>query len=123
MYLLGTTAGETTVGVTAVRPEARTTRGSFEVGSVAMARVVRAAADLTLQVVGQVHTHPGVAAHSEGDVAGARMKYPGYVSIVVPDYGSLLPALEGAAVYLYAENEGFVCLGPEAVLVAPGTLQ
>src|SRR5262245_40859733 len=87
VYLLGRTDGETTLAVTAVRPAARTTRGSFDVDSVAMARVVRSAADLTLHVVGQVHTHPGGAAHSDGDVAGARMKYPGYVSIVLPHYG------------------------------------
>src|ERR1017187_10997529 len=40
-YLLGQTNGATTIVVGAVRPESRTTRGSFDVSSVAMARVVR----------------------------------------------------------------------------------
>ncbi len=120
VYLLGRTDGETTLVVTAVRPAARTTRGSFDVNSVAMARVVRSAADLMLHVVGQVHTHPGGAAHSDGDVAGARMKYPGYVSIVLPDYGRRLPRLDGAAIYTFVETRGFVQLDAGDLVVIPG---
>jgi proteasome lid subunit RPN8/RPN11 len=120
VYLLGTTDGETTVAVTAFLPEARTTRGSFEVSSVAMARVVRAASDLSLHVVGQIHSHPGGAGHSDGDVTGARIKYPGYLSIVVPEYGRHLPALDGAATYMYRENGTFVLLEPSVVSIAPG---
>lgn len=123
VYLLGRTDGETTLAVTAVRPAARTTRGSFDVDSVAMARVVRSAADLTLHVVGQVHTHPGGAAHSDGDVAGARMKYPGYVSIVLPDYGRRLPCLDGAAIYTSIDTQGFVQLEGGDLVVVPGEVQ
>ena len=62
-------------------------------------KVVRAAVDRGLQVVGQVHTHPGDAYHSDGDNAGARIAFTGYVSIVLPDYGRDLPALTRAAAY------------------------
>lgn len=122
-YLLGRTDGLVTLAVTAIRPFARTTRGSFEVGPISMAKVVRQAADRSLQVVGQVHTHPGDAFHSAGDVAGARIHYDGYVSLVLPNYGRRLPDLRGAATYFYREGPGFFRLGEDAVLVLPGRVE
>jgi proteasome lid subunit RPN8/RPN11 len=121
-YLLGRTDGETTLAVAAFKPLAHTTPGSFEVGTLAMAKVVRAAADLSLQMVGQVHSHPGSAHHSDGDVTGARSRYAGYVSIVLPSYGRRLPALTGAAVYMYAPAAGFVEVDATALRVIPAGL-
>src|SRR6266851_4587050 len=86
-YLFGQTDGETTIVLGAIRPDAETTRGSFNVPSAAVARVVRKISDLGLQLVGQVHSHPVDAFHSEGDDIGARIAYQGFISIVVPDYG------------------------------------
>ena len=118
-YLLGQTNGSTTVIVGAIHPESRTTRGSFDVSSVAMARVVRKATEAGLQVAGQIHTHPGQAFHSDGDVEGARIAYDGYISIVVPDYGRLLPSIAGAAIYFY-RGGGFSELSARAVRVISG---
>lgn len=122
VYLLGRTDGSVTVALAASHPEAITTRGSFEVSAVNMSRVVRAAADACLQVIGQLHTHPGPAFHSEGDVAGARIKYPGYVSIVVPDYGSALPGLEGSACYFYEAGHRFREMATDDVHIVPVTI-
>ena len=121
-YLLGRADTEVTLAVAAIRPEARTTRGSFEVGSAAMARVVRTASDCGLQVVGQVHSHPGDAFHSDGDVAGARIRYYGYVSIVVPEYGRRLPDLCGAACYVFVDGRGFVPFEAAAIAIVPGRM-
>ena len=118
-YLLGQTNGSTTVIIGAVRPESRTTRGSFDVSSLAMARIVRKATDTGLQVAGQIHTHPREAFHSDGDIDGARIAYDGYVSIVVPDYGRLLPSLDGAAIYFYRSGS-FAGLSAKAVRVISG---
>jgi proteasome lid subunit RPN8/RPN11 len=118
-YLFGLTNGITTLVVGAMRPQARTTAGSFNVTPVAMASVVRAASDAGLQVVGQIHTHPRLAFHSDGDVDGARIVYDGYVSIVVPEYGRLLPSLAGAAFYIYA-GDAFTELKPRSVRVIGG---
>lgn len=118
-YLLGHSDGSTTLAVSALRPEARTTSGSFDVSLQAMAKVVRAAANLGLQVVGQVHTHPGRAYHSNGDKTGARIAYSGYASIVLPDYGRHLPSLDGAAFYIYRASRGFVVLDPSCITIAP----
>lgn len=122
-YLLGQTDGATTVAVAAIRPDAQTTRGSFNVGTPAMARVVRAAVDRGLQVVGQVHTHPGDAYHSEGDDEGARIAFTGYVSLVLPDYGRNLPALTGWAAFFFQAGKRFVPLDAAAVTVVPGVIE
>ncbi len=118
-YMLGLTNGVSTVIVGAIRPESHTTIGSFNVTSVAMARIVRAANIVGLQVVGQIHTHPREAYHSGGDDDGARIAYDGYISIVVPNYGRELPSLRGAALYVY-RNHGFSRLGTKALEITNG---
>ncbi len=87
-----------------------------------MAHVVRTAVGAGLQVVGQVHTHPGRAYHSDGDVQGARIIYGGFVSVVLPDYGRRLPAFEGAAAYMFRSGTGFVELTAEHIGIIPGRL-
>lgn len=116
-YLLGRADGSTTTICAAIRPEAVTTPGSFHVDSVAMATVVRAAARRHLQVIGQLHTHPGAAYHSEGDERGARIRYKGYISIVLPNYGRHLPDLRGAAVFVYEPGAGFMPVPVQRVRV------
>jgi proteasome lid subunit RPN8/RPN11 len=85
-----------------------------------MAKVVRAAVDRGLQVVGQVHTHPDDAYHSAGDEDGARIAYTGYVSVVLPDYGRHLPALTRAAAYFFQAGKGFVPIDAGAITIVPG---
>jgi len=121
-YMLGQTDGATTLAIATIRPQAVTTRGSFSVRAPAMAQVVRTAVRAGLQVVGQVHTHPGTAYHSDGDVEGARIVYRGFVSIVLPDYGRRLPALDGAAFYMFRGEPGFAEVAPEHVGIIPGRL-
>ena len=94
VYFVGLTTGTTTLALATVVPEAATTPGSVDVSATEMGKVVSRAAEAGLQVVGQLHTHPGTAFHSAGDLAGMRIRYPGYISIVVPEYGSLLPSLQ-----------------------------
>lgn len=122
-YLIGQSDGTTTLAVAAIRPAAVTTKGSFRVPAPAMARVVRAAVDQGLQVIGQVHTHPGDAYHSDGDDDGARIAFTGFVSIVLPDYGRRLPELTGAAAYFFKAGERFVALDPSAITIVPGRIE
>ena len=105
VYLIGQTDGFTSLALAVFRPAATTTRGSFHVDTAAMRQVVESANAHGLQVVGQLHTHPGQAFHSDGDVAGALIRFGGFVSIVLPDYGSRLPSLEGAAIYMFSAAE------------------
>jgi hypothetical protein len=120
-YLYGLTDGATTVVVGAARPQARTTRSSFAVSSVAMAEVLRAVDTAGLQLVGQAHSHPEVAYHSDGDDDGARIAYQGFVSIVLPRYAIELPSLAGSAAYFF-HDQRFVELDLEAVTIVPERL-
>lgn len=120
VYLLGRTGGAIALATTVFRPDAITTPGSFHVPPEAMAACLEAAAKYEMQVVGQLHTHPGEAYHSDGDVEGARIRYPGYVSVVLPDYGRRLPSLAGAAAYMWATS-GWRQLSAEDVIIIPGS--
>ena len=94
VYFIGLTTGAATVALSAMDPGAATTTGSVDVEPVEIGKIVRVAAMADLQVVGQLHTHPGNAYHSAGDLIGMRIRHPGYFSIVVPEYGAGLPSLE-----------------------------
>jgi proteasome lid subunit RPN8/RPN11 len=118
-YLLGRTDGAVTLAVGVFAPDAQTTPGSFHVPTRAMVSCMQAATRLELQVVAQVHTHPGQAYHSDGDVEGAKIRYPGYVSLVLPDYGRHLPTLAGAAVYLWQKAHGWTELSDDDIIIIP----
>ena len=121
-YMLGQSDGTTTLIVSIVRPQAQTTWGSFEVSSSAMAQIVRKSVSLGLHVAGQAHTHPGEAYHSKGDEEGARIAYEGYVSIVLPNYGRLLPELDGMAAYMFRTNNNFVPIDPDRITIVLGEI-
>lgn len=116
-YLLGLSNSISTHICSAIRPESITTPGSFEVGKLSMAKVVRKASKNNLHVVGQLHTHPRKAYHSQGDDSGASIAYNGFISIVVPDYGIHLPSLKGAAIYRYTKLGKFEQLTPSQVRI------
>ena len=94
IYFIGLTTGTTTVALSGMLPQAISTPGSFEVPASEMRKVVQVATESGLQVVGQLHTHPEQAYHSDGDLGGMRNRYPGYFSIVAPDYGAHLPSFQ-----------------------------
>jgi hypothetical protein len=119
IYLLGRTDGLVTLATTVFRPQARTTPGSFDVPAEAMVPCVELASNLELQIVGQIHTHPGEAYHSDGDVEGARIRHQGYVSIVIPDYGRRLPDLAGAAAYIWQDVRWSELLNSDIIII-PG---
>lgn len=118
-YLLGRTDGVVTIAVAVFAPTARTSFGGFFVEPRAMATCTQLAAKHELQIVAQVHTHPRQAFHSDGDVEGAKIRYPGYASVVLPDYGAALPSLAGAAAYLW-HQDSWKTLAPRDVIVIAG---
>jgi proteasome lid subunit RPN8/RPN11 len=118
--LLGRTDGITSVCVQAVRPRAKTTRGSFEISAAEMAMVVGHATALDLQIVAQVHTHPEQAFHSDGDEEGANIRFDGFVSIVIPNYGAALPSLSDSAIYIFSRAKGWELLPLSSLRILPG---
>ena len=115
-YLIGLTTGTTTLAASARFPDADTSQGSFNVGNKEMAKVVGEAASLNLQVVGQIHTHPMSAFHSTGDLIGMRIRYPGYFSLVLPKYGTLLPSLQDSHTLVWDGNGFREVAGPIPIL-------
>jgi len=87
-YWAGRRGGNDCVVTTCIAPAARTTYGSFDISSETNARVVMYLASAGLELLAQVHSHPGAAVgHSDGDDDRALMPYEGFLSIVVPHYG------------------------------------
>jgi len=118
-YFIGQTNGAVTAVLASVNVLSRSAVGSFRVPANEMRRVVDAANNLGLQVVGQLHTHPEEAFHSAGDAMGAQIKYDGYVSIVVPFYGHGLPSLVGVKSYMFdGKRERFVEIANPDILDA-----
>ena len=107
VYFVGLTTGSTSLALSAVAPEADATAGSVDVSAVELGKVIRVAAMAELQVVGQLHTHPFGAHHSDGDLAGMRIRHPGYFSIVVPNYGVELPSFGDAHTLMWT-RKGFL---------------
>ena len=101
VYFVGLTTGSTTLALSAMAPEADATPGSVDVSAMELGKVIRLAAMAELQVVGQLHTHPCGAYHSDGDLTGMRIRHPGYFSIVVPNYGAELPSFRDAHVLMW----------------------
>ncbi|WP_186002863.1 Mov34/MPN/PAD-1 family protein [Mycobacterium sp. KBS0706] len=120
-YLLGRTDGAVTLAIAVFEPHARTTAGSFHVPPRAMISCMQTAAQFELQVVAQVHTHPSQAYHSDGDIEGAKIRYPGYASLVLPEYGRHLPSLAGAAAYLWQKPHGWIDLSDDDIIIIPAS--
>jgi proteasome lid subunit RPN8/RPN11 len=122
LYLFGRTDGVVSTIISIFRPNSVTGPGYFKVSSSEMAKVIRTAVNHNLQVVGQIHTHPKRAFHSEGDELGAKIRYSGFVSIVLPEYGRYLPDLSEAAIFIFKKERGFVEIGVDNVEIVSDTL-
>ncbi|MBI5021130.1 MAG: Mov34/MPN/PAD-1 family protein [Ignavibacteriales bacterium] len=102
-------------GVIVIRcltPNAKTAWGSFQTSAQANAEIIKILCKEHLELIGQVHTHPGkFVGHSDGDDQLALMPYEGFLSIVVPQYarGGMLP-LTKCGVHVF-ENGYFRRLG------------
>jgi proteasome lid subunit RPN8/RPN11 len=108
VYWAGRRMGAQNIVTTCIAPDARTTYGSFATTSHANARVVMYLADHGLELLGQVHSHPGAFVdHSDGDDECALMPYDGFLSIVVPRYArDGLRPLSSCGVHIF-EFSGF----------------
>ncbi len=87
VYWAGRSADGHCLITTCIAPKASTTWGSFDTSMAANAEVISFLARHRLELLAQVHSHPGpYVDHSTGDDCGALMPYENYLSIVVPHY-------------------------------------
>lgn len=115
-YWAGVPTDTAWVVTTVIVPTAYTTPGSYQTTAVANAQVISKINHYHLQIVAQVHGHPGKwVEHSEGDGQGAFMPYTGFYSIVVPYYGNkgLLP-LTSCGIHLF-QGTHFLQLSSEEI--------
>lgn len=115
-YLGGHDLGDLRFACSVIMPKAKTAPRYYDTDIASHAEVILALSDLDVEVVGQVHTHPGSAVyHSDGDDDLAFVKGEGFWSIVVPHYASngILPVSQ-CGFHLYADG-AFHLLTPEAV--------
>jgi proteasome lid subunit RPN8/RPN11 len=116
VYWAGRRAANETFVMTCLAPAAATTYGSFRTSSEANACVVVALSAAGLELLGQVHSHPGSSVgHSHGDDENALMPYEGFLSVVVPDYARQgMTPLQICGVHLF-EGSKFRRLGKSEV--------
>ncbi len=117
VYWAGVVFNERRIITTVLAPQASTTAGSYLTSAVTNARVVTKVNEFRLHILAQVHSHPSNwVGHSDGDNKGAFMPYPGFYSVVVPQYGlhGMLP-LSKCGIHEYVENS-FVRLSPQESL-------
>lgn len=119
VYLGGWITPEFTIVATTLSPHAVATFGSFRVSSESMANIVDLACKAGLEIVGQLHSHPGEAFHSDGDVDGATLVRDGFISVVVPEYGRYLPDLKDSCVFQWHTSVGFVPITLSNIRVVP----
>lgn len=101
---------------TCIAPQALTTPGSYQTSAQANAEVIKYLAVHRLEMLGQIHSHPGdLVDHSKGDDRGALMPYENFLSIVVPYYASqgILP-LNQCGVHRY-QNKKFIRLSNDEI--------
>jgi len=116
VYWAGRRLGPEAIVTTCIVPMATTTFGSFRTSSETNAKVVMYLATAGLELLGQVHSHPGKSCdHSEGDDELALMPYEGFVSIVVPHYARCgMEPLSRCGIHVF-ETRGFRRLTPQEI--------
>lgn len=68
-----------------------------------------------LSLIGQIHSHPAEAYHSEADDEMAIITKYGGISIVVPDFGNSDHLLQGSAFYRLMPQLGWTALAKEEI--------
>lgn len=68
-------------------PKQTNTPISYEVSEEEEFRINKKLNNENLSVMCQIHTHPGIAFHSNTDDEGSALVLPGSLSVVIPDYG------------------------------------
>lgn len=119
VWWAGRVAGTDTLVLTCIVPTVNSGPQHVVADEAAVRSAARAARQLRLGVVAQVHSHPGDdTRHSDGDDELVLMPFEGMFSVVVARYGegSMLPS-GGASVHQHQDGRWVMLDGPEAALV------
>ncbi|MHB8636745.1 MAG: Mov34/MPN/PAD-1 family protein [Fimbriimonadaceae bacterium] len=126
LYLAGRRIDSGSLAVSVLQPGVMTWPGEYRTSPEAHAAAFRLMRHHRLEMVGQVHCHPGrCVEHSDGDDADAVLLTEGYWSLVVPRYGrdGLSPATAGFHCYSAGAFRLLSSAATEQrIVIAPGVL-
>lgn len=115
----GMKTGETFTVTHAIYPEQYLTRGpkglSFHVEGEELERIGDWLFEQKRSLIGQIHSHPTEAYHSEADDEMAIITKYGGISIVVPNFGNSDHLLQGCAFYRLMPQKGWTVLSSEEI--------
>jgi hypothetical protein len=90
--------GEKQTEVTAlIHPMHASSRGSYELDGAWLNEFWQELGKRRTSIIAQIHTHPGRAFHSDTDDDGAIAVHAGFLSIVIPHFGSSRSLVGGCA--------------------------
>jgi hypothetical protein len=119
VLLAGMKAGATFTVTQTVYPKQYLTRGSkglsFYVEGEELERIGDWLFEQKLSLIGQIHSHPSEAYHSEADDEMAIITKYGGISIVVPDFGNSDHMFQGSAFYRLMPQMGWTALSLEEI--------
>ncbi len=99
-----------TVFLQTVVPDAVTSAQRVMVDRLAVGDVQRAAREVQLGVLCQVHSHPGTdARHSDGDDSLILLPFENMLSIVIPNFGGNFTSIDSACVHQFQEGRWVLC--------------
>ena len=106
----GYQAGSATVFTTVIVPRAEHSFGSVFVSAEALGEASRQARSQGVSILAQVHSHPGFdTRHSDGDDELILLPFEGMLSLVAPNFGRNLRALEKMSVHQLQEGVWTLC--------------
>jgi hypothetical protein len=96
----------------AIHPRHSATAGGYDLDSPAIAEISTQLLASRRAVRVQVHTHPDFAYHSPRDDAFALVHTPGFLSLVIPNFGLAPVGLNGAFLAERTQGGGWVAVPP-----------
>ena len=107
LYLAGVVDANIRTASMVIAPQAETSPGNFKTDRKSHQQVLRALSGLELEIVAQVHSHPGpTVGHSDGDDELAFIKGEGFWSLVIPNYcGKGMLPIEDCGIHCYTTGQ------------------
>lgn len=110
VFLAGMQVDDSTIYTTVIIPRIDNTRGSVFVDAGEYGNCGRLARKAGLQILAQVHSHPGSCCHhSDGDDMLIVMPFEGMLSLVMPHYGRRATPLNEWGVHQRRGRTWFLC--------------
>jgi proteasome lid subunit RPN8/RPN11 len=117
VFWAGGVAGDEAYVMSCVYPTANARHGGVKVPLDKMTEINRELYDRDQLILAQVHSHPGIARHSDVDEEKAVSFHEGFVSIVVPDFGETpVYDLRDCGVYTYTQDEKWRLLDEDEIV-------